>query len=172
MHRPASSEYAPAHAAYVDLVSEDDIVSVLEEQLGAVEALLGPLPEEEGNVRHAPYTWSIKDVVGHLIDCERVFGYRTLRFARGDATPLAGFDENLYAPAAESDRCRLGELLAEFESLRRSHIWFFQHLPEAAWTRTGVANGNTVSVRALAYIMAGHVRHHLAILRRRLSAPA
>jgi hypothetical protein len=169
MPRPASSEYAPDCAPYVALVPEDDVVKTLEDQLAELLALLGPVPEAVGNVRHAPYTWSVKQVVGHLIDSERVFVYRTMRFARGDDTPLPGFDEVIYAQAGEFDRCRLRDLVAEFEALRRSHLWFLRHLPEAAWTRTGLANGNPVSVRALAYITAGHVRHHMAILRRRLS---
>ena len=169
MHRPASSEYAPENASYVDLVPEEDIITTLEQQLAEVLALLGPVAEDVGNVRHAPYTWSVKEVVGHLIDCERIFGCRALRFARGDATPLPGFDENVHARAAESDRCRLCDLVAEFEAVRRSHLWLLRHLPEAAWTRSGEANGNPVSVCALAYIMAGHVRHHLAILHRRLA---
>ncbi len=168
MHRPSSSEYAAGNAEYVALVPEDDIVKTLEEQLAEVLALLRPVPEEQGNVRHPPYTWSVKEVVGHLTDSERIFGCRALRFARGDTTPLPGFDENDYARTADSDRCRLADLVAEFEAVRRSHLWLLRHLPEAAWTRSGEANGNVVSVRALAYIMAGHVRHHVAILRRRL----
>lgn len=168
MRQPDSSEYSSSHAAYVDLVPEEDIIDTHERQLAEVLALLRPVSEDVGNVRHPPYTWSVKEVVGHLIDSERIFGCRALRFARGDTTPLPGFDENVYAPAAESDRCRLSDLVAEFEAVRRSHVLMLRHLPEAAWTRIGEANGNPVSVRALAYIMAGHVRHHLAILRRRL----
>jgi hypothetical protein len=169
MPRPASSEYAPDCAGYVDLVPEDEIIKVHEEQLTELLELLSPLTEAQGNTSHAPYTWSVKQVVGHLIDCERIYGCRALRFARGDTTPLPGFDEVPYAQAGESDRCRLCDLVAEFEAVRCSHLWFWRHLPEAAWTRTGVANGSSVSVRALAYIMAGHVRHHMAILHRRLS---
>jgi hypothetical protein len=169
MHRPRSSEYAPAEGGYVALVPEDDIMTVLEEQLAELLALLRPVSEDQGNVRHPPYTWSIKEVVGHLTDGERIFGCRALRFARGDATPLPGFDENTYARAGNFDRCRLGELVEEFEFVRRSHLWLFRHLPEAAWMRIGEANGSAVSVRALAFILAGHVRHHTAILRRRLA---
>jgi hypothetical protein len=169
MHRPAPSEYAPANAGYVNLVlDEDDIITTHEQQLAEVLALLGPVAEDVGNVRHAPYTWSVNEVIGHMIDCERIFGYRAMRIARGDAAPLPGFDENAYVRAAESDRCRLCDLVAEFEAVRRSHLWLLRHLPETAWTRSGEANGNSVSVCAVAYIMAGHVRHHLGILRRRL----
>jgi hypothetical protein len=169
MHRPSSSEHPAECAGYVALVPEDDIVKTLEEQLTEVLGLLRPVAETVGNVRHPPYTWSVKEVVGHLTDCERIFGCRALRFARGDTAPLPGFDENDYALAANSDRCRLADLVAEFEAVRRSHLWLLWYLPEGAWTRTGQANGHPVSVRALAYIMAGHVRHHTAILRRRLA---
>jgi DinB family protein len=168
MHRPSSSEYAPAYDGYVALVLEDDIVKVLEEQLAELVALLLPVAEEQGNVRHPPYTWSVKEVVGHLTDGERIFGCRALRFARGDAAALPGFDENSYVRAGDFDRCQLADLVEEFALVRRSHLWLFRQVPEAAWTRTGEASGSAVSVRALAYIMAGHVRHHAAILRRRL----
>jgi hypothetical protein len=169
MQRPSSTEFAPYYSKYVALVPEDNVLPVLEKQLEEMLAFLRPVPEEQGNVRHPPYTWSIKQVVGHLTDSERVFGYRALRFSRGDATPLPGFDENEYARGAESDRCPLRDLVSEFEFVRRSHLWLFRNLPDAAWTRSGEANGNPISVRALAYVLAGHVRHHLAILRQRLS---
>jgi hypothetical protein len=168
MHRPSVTEYAPQHNSYVALVPEDDIIKTLEAQLADTLALLRPVPESEGNKRHAPYTWSVKEVVGHLADSEQVFGYRSLRFARGDATPLPGFDENPYVATAEFDRGPLADLVARFESIRRSNLHFFQSLSDAAWLRRGEANGNIVTVRALAYVIAGHARHHVAILRRRL----
>ena len=174
MSRPGPTEYAPYYEKYLALVPEDDILVALEGELGATLALLRSVPTAEADVRHPPYTWTIKEVVGHLTDCERVFGYRALRIARGDPTPLAGFDENAYARAADADRHPLAELAEEFEVVRRSHIWLFRHLAEECWTRTGVANETGVSVRALAYILVGHERHHTAIVRRRLSdsAPA
>jgi hypothetical protein len=168
MPRPDATEYADYYGKYIALVPEDDVVAALENQLERTRSLLRGVPEDESLVRHAPYTWSTREVVGHLIDCERVFGYRALRIARGDATALPGFDENAYARTAESDRCPLAELAVEFESLRRSHVWLFRHLPEAAWTRTGIANDQRVSVRAVAYILVGHERHHTTILSRRL----
>jgi hypothetical protein len=174
MSRPGPTEYAPYYEKYLALVPEDDILVALEGELGATLALLRSVPTAEADVRHPPYTWTIKEVVGHLTDCERVFGYRALRIARGDPTPLAGFDENAYARAADADRHPLAELAEEFEVVRRSHIWLFRHLAEECWARTGVANETGVSVRALAYILVGHERHHTAIVRRRLSdsAPA
>jgi DinB superfamily len=168
MQRPASTEHAAYYGKYIDLVTETDIVATLAAQLDEVLPFLRAIPESQGNVLHPPYTWSIKHVVGHLTDSERVFGYRALRFARGDATALPGFDENAYARAAESDRRPLADLVAEFEALRRSHVLMFRNLPEAAWSRSGLANNNGVSVRAAAYILVGHVRHHTAILRKRL----
>ena len=168
MPRPAPSEYAPYYAKYIDLVPEEDILAALEAQLAETLAVLRPAPESQGNVRHPPYTWTVKEVVGHLTDTERVMGYRALRFARGDATPLPGFEENDYAREGQSDRVRLADLVGEFEAVRRSHVWLFRTLPEAAWARGGEANGSPVTVRALAYIMAGHARHHTAILRKRL----
>ena len=168
MPRPAPGDFAPFYAKYMDLVPEDDIQAVLSKQLDEFLALTRPVSEATGNMRHPPYTWSVKQVVGHLADSERVFGYRALRFARGDTTPLPGFEENDYARTAESDRVRLADLVSEFEATRRSHLWLFRNLPAEAWDRAGTANGSRVTVRALAFIMAGHVRHHGVILKKRL----
>jgi hypothetical protein len=172
MTRPQSSEYAPDYQPYIALVPEDDILAALETQLGDTLAVLRGVTEAQGNQRHPPYTWSVKEVIGHLTDCERILGYRALRFARDDTTPLPGFDENVYARAAEFDRLPLRDLLAQFEAVRRSYLFFFRGLTEAAWGRTGQANGQPITVRALAYAIVGHARHHTAILRKRLSTPA
>jgi hypothetical protein len=168
MPRPAPDEYAPFYAGYVALVPEDDLLPLLAAGREATARLLAGVPEAEGDARHAPYTWSVKEVVGHLIDAERVFGYRALRFARGDATALPGFDEGAYVAAAGFDRLPLADLAAEFAALRRSHEHFFAGLSAEAWGRRGVANGSPVTVRALAAILVGHERHHTAILARRL----
>ena len=168
MHRPSLTEYAPYFEKYIALVPEENILSALEAQLDEMIILLRGVPEAEANVRHAPYTWSVKEVVGHLTDSERIFGYRALRFARGDSTPLPGFDENVYVQAAKFDHLRLTNLMGEFETVRRSHVYFFRSLNEAAWSRVGEANGNAMSVRALVYAIVGHARHHTAILRKRL----
>jgi DinB superfamily len=166
--RPEPTEYAPYYAKYLDLVPEDDILPALEAQLAETLAVLRAAPEGQGDVRHPPYTWTVKEVVGHITDTERVMGYRALRFARGDQTPLPGFDEQIYVPAGQFDRVPLRDLAAEFEAVRRSHLPLFRHLPAAAWARGGKANDNPVTVRALAYIIVGHARHHTAILRKRL----
>ncbi len=169
MAQPESSEYASYYGKYVTLVPEDNVVAAMRSELAQTVALLNGVAERDASVCHPPYTWTIKQVVGHLTDCERVFGYRALRFARGDTTPLPGFDENNYARFAESDQRPLIDLTAEFEAVRRSHLYLFQNLPGDAWIKRGSANGNDVSVRALAYIILGHERHHTAIVRRRLA---
>jgi hypothetical protein len=170
MTRPEATEYNPYYAKYTQLVPEDDLLGAMRSEITRTIAFLRQVPESEAGRLHAPYTWTIRQVVGHLIDCERVFGYRALRFARGDATPLPGFDENPYAVAGEFDRLHLADLADEYEAVRRSHVLLFSHLPEAAWLRRGVANNSEITVRALAWILVGHERHHMAIVRQRLAA--
>lgn len=169
MSRPNATEYATFYETYVSLVPERDILHTMVTQTVELFPFLRGITEEVACLRHPPYTWSVKEVIGHLLDAERVFAYRALRFARNDATPLAGFDENDYMQAAEFDRYRFRDLVEEFEMLRRSHLLFFNNLPASAWTRIGIASDNKVTVNALAYIIVGHVRHHTAILRKRLS---
>ena len=171
MQLPTPAEYAPYYGKYMVLVPDGDIVGAMDAQLKEMLDYFRPVADAQASVPHPPYTWTIKEVVGHINDCERVFGYRALRFARGDRTPLPGFDENAYAPEGQFNRLRLPDLVSELEGLRRSHIAMFRNLPEAAWSRVGEANGNPVSVKAIAYILVGHVRHHMAIVRKRL-APA
>lgn len=171
MRRPDPSEYAPFYETYVRLVPDRDVVTSMEDQLAGFLSLMARVPESEGGVRHPPYTWSVKEVVGHLADGERVFSHRALRFSRGDATPLPGFDEGPYVTAAGFDRFPLSELVESFAAARRSSLWVFRHLPEGAWDRAGVASGHAITVRALAYCLVGHVRHHEGILRKRLKLP-
>jgi hypothetical protein len=168
--RPSASEHAPFYAGYVALVPEVDVMGVLESQARDVDGLLRSIPDAHVGVLHPPYTWTIRQVVGHLIDGERIFAYRALRIARGDATPLPGFDENTYARSGEFDRLALPQLADEFAAVRRSTVLLFRHLPATAWSRAGTANGSPITVRASAFIIAGHVRHHLAIIRKRLAA--
>jgi uncharacterized damage-inducible protein DinB len=167
--RPEPSEYAHFYQTYISLVTPGDILAELATQLTETLSLLDGLAESEAEKHHAPYTWSIKDVMGHLIDAERIFGVRALRFARQDGKELPGFDENDYAVQAHSDARALADLLQEFALVRRAHLYFFRSLTDEAWRRRGIANGHPVSVRALAYIIAGHKRHHMSILRTRLS---
>ncbi len=168
MQRPETTEYAKFFSTYIDLVPETNVLVAMTAQLGEFGGFLRKVPEAQGDVCHAPYTWTVKEVVGHLTDGERVFGYRALRFGRGDTTPLPSFDENPYVKAAGYERLTLAEVVSEYEAARRSNLFLFRNFPAAAWSRVGTAAGNPVSVRALAYIIVGHTRHHGAILRKRL----
>ena len=167
--RPDPSEFSPVVADYIALVPPGDLLTILADQAEELKRLVGGLTDEQALVHHAPYTWSTKQVLGHLADCERVFGYRAMRVARNDATPLPGFDENAYMRAVDFDRWPVGELLEEFALLRRSHVLLFRYLPDDAWLRSSEVNGHTMTTRAVACVMAGHMQHHLQILRKRLS---
>ena len=149
------------------LVTGSDVVAALEDQPLETVALLSSLTEEQGDFRYAPDKWSIKEVLGHLIDCERVFTYRALRFARHDETPLASIEQDDYVRNSGCAERRLADLIEEFVSVRRATIWLFRSLSPDAWARRGTASGNPVSVRALAYIAAGHELHHRRILQER-----
>ncbi|HEX8634788.1 MAG TPA: DinB family protein [Pyrinomonadaceae bacterium] len=165
--RPAETEYAPYYGKYVSLVHGDDILAVLSDQLSATLALLRGIPESQAGFRYADGKWSINELVGHMIDAERIFAYRALRFGRNDQTPVPGFEQDDYIRHASFDACSLGDLTAEFESVRRATLFLFRHLDAAAWMRRGIASDSEVSVRALAYIIAGHELHHAGILRDR-----
>lgn len=164
---PAATEYAPYYGRYVSLVPEGDILAMLAEQMNSTLGLLRGIDEEKAGWRYAPDKWSIKELVGHMIDTERIFAYRALRFARNDETELQGFEQDDYVRHASFDAYRLGDLAREYEFVRGANLLMFKHLDEAAWQRRGVASGGEVSVRALAFIIAGHERHHVKILRTR-----
>ena len=165
--RPDVSEYAPFYHGYVTSVPEGDVVELL--RSGGRELLdaIRGIPEERGGHRYGPDKWTIREVIGHLIDAERIFTYRALRIARGDRTLLPGFDENEYVKTAGSDRRTIADLGRELAAVRESTVLLFESLEDDAWTRTGNANGKEMSVRALAYVTAGHPLHHLGILRER-----
>ena len=167
MNRPEKNEYAAFYETYVSLVDETDIVSVLAKNLNELQNLLAEVSEEKASYAYAEGKWSIRELLGHLIDGERVFSYRALRISRDDQTPLASFEENSYVANSNFSRAKLADLIEEFSLLRRSNILFFKNLNDEAWLRTGTASEEAVSVRALAYIMVGHVRHHASILRER-----
>jgi hypothetical protein len=166
---PGASEYAPYYATYIRLVPPGDVLEFLDRQIGEVSKWLGQVPAEQQAVHHAPYTWTLKEVVGHLDDAERIMAYRALRIARGDATPLPGFDENAYVPAGEFNRRPWADLIEGYVAVRRCTVGFFRGLRPEAWTRMGTANNVPVSVRALAHIIAGHTLHHFRIMLRRLA---
>jgi hypothetical protein len=162
--KPDETEYLPYYGKYISLVPEGNILTILSKQIDETLALLQTIPESLANFRYAPDKWSIRQLVGHAIDTERIFAYRALCFARNDKTPLPGFAENDYINNASFDDYPLTELAAEFESVRRSNLFLFKHLDEEAWLRRGKASDAEVSVRALAYIIAGHELHHRNIL--------
>ena len=168
MLRPEKSEYAEFYANYVSLVVETDVVSALQNQPSELQRLLFEISDAgKENFRYAQGKWSVKELLGHIIDGERVFSYRALRMSRGDQTPLAAFEENSYVAGSNFSNSRLDDLIEEFSLLRAANVLLFKNLTEEAWLRTGTASDATVSVRALAFIMVGHVRHHVNILRER-----
>jgi hypothetical protein len=168
LSRPASGDYDPAAAGYVSLAPDiTDAVSQLISQRDAVGRRLSTVNATAAGHRYAPGKWSVREVVGHLSDAERVFAYRLLRIARGDETPLAGFDENTYVPAGAFDRRELNALIKEWMATRDATIALVRGLPADAWTHRGTANGKSVTAAALAYIILGHVEHHLGILKDR-----
>jgi len=169
--RPGSDEYAPSYAGYVARIADyEDVVAVLASQLNEVTARLEGIPEARGDYRYAPGKWSIKEVVGHLCDTERVFAYRALRIGRADITPLSSFDDEAYVHEIGAAERTLSDLAGEWGDVRRATLALVRNLPAPAWSRRGVASDQPISVRALAYIIAGHVRHHLEVLTARYGA--
>ncbi len=165
--RPTDGEYMPFFGRYVSLVKEDAILETLQQQAQTIQTVLGGLNETQAGFRYGPAKWSIREVVGHMIDTERIFGYRALSIARGEQRSLYSFDENAYAAHSNHDLCALPGLIEEFANLRHSHVLMFKHMDDAAWRRVGRVNDHPTSARALAFIMAGHVRHHANVLSER-----
>ena len=165
--RPESGEYAPYYEKYISLVKGNDIVGILEGQRLQMAQIFGARSEREGNFRYAPDKWTVKEVLGHVIDAERIFTYRALRMARADQKPLQGFEQDDYVRTAASNERALGDLTEEFALVRGASIALFHSLNDEAWGRRGVASNNEVTVRALAYITAGHELHHRRILEER-----
>ena len=167
--RPDPSECAMFYRGYIDQIPETDIVGVLQSQLSEVCQFWRTIPEELAASVQPPYTWKLRQVLDHLVDGERIFGYRLHRIARGDATPLPGFDEQHYAVASEEHPAPLSDIIAAFESLRMANLLLIRNLADAAWDRAGTTSGSHITARALIYILAGHVRHHDVVLRKRLA---
>jgi hypothetical protein len=167
MNRPAETEYAPGFQSYVGQVNETDIMAVLRSEIDDLDVLLGRVPAEKETYAYAEGKWTIREIVGHLIDGERVFGYRALCIARGEQQNLPGFEQDDYLRASPYNRVDLEDLLSEMRLVRLSNIAMFRTLDEEAWNRVGIANNTQVTVRALAFIMAGHMRHHMNVLRER-----
>lgn len=170
MNRPNENEYASDYQGYVNQVSETDILLVLRAQMDDLDVLLERVAPEKETYRYAEGKWSIREIVGHLIDGERVFGYRAFSIARGEQQNLPGFDQDEYMLTAPYEHIELEDLLSELRLIRLGNIAMFRTLDEASWNRTGTANANQISVRAIAFIMAGHLRHHMNVLRERYLA--
>jgi MOSC domain-containing protein YiiM len=166
--RPADDEFGRHLDVYVDRVAPfDDAVKALEDQRDCVVARLRGVSVEKASFRYAPGKWSAVEVVGHLADTERVFGYRLMRFGRNDQAPLSGFDENTYVPAGAFDRRPIADVVDEFAAVRNATVALVKGMPSEAWTRRGMANNKEISTRALVYVVLGHVEHHLALLAER-----
>ena len=171
--RPEPGEYREYYGKYIALVPDGNIIAMLSTQARETAALLRSLRPEQANVGYAPGKWTIKQVVGHIADAERVFAYRMLRIARADSTPLPGFEENDYAQTGGHNDRTLESIIAEFEATRAATIALIAGIPQDAWTRRTVVNDTPITARALAYIIAGHELHHRRIIEERyLALPA
>ncbi len=167
--RPSTTEYAGYYGLYIDRVPNGDILELLENQIAEFTGVLSAASEEEAGIVHSPYTWTIKQVVGHLIDVEKVFGYRSHRFACNDLRPILGMEQNSFVNSLDYESPLLSDMVVELKCSRLSNRYFLTRIPETAWSRTGTADGNVISVRAIAYILVGHVIHHLEIIKKRLA---
>ncbi len=165
--RPKDTDYAAPFADYIANVPEDDVLDAIERQSSETQKFLATLDDSRAAFRYEASKWSVKEVIGHLIDAERVMSFRALAFARGDTQPLPGFEEKDYVQNAHFDDWSLGDLAESYALVRRANIVFFCNLPAEAWDRRGVANDNAITVRALAYVIVGHERHHLRVLKER-----
>ena len=163
--RPDPAEYAPYFQRYVDLVPEDDIVAALAKQADVTASRLRQLDEAGAAHRYAPGKWTIKQVVGHMGDTERILSFRALSISRGETNPLPGFDEDSYVRGAEFDSRPYADLVDTLTVVRRANVLMLGHLSEDAWDRRGIADGKQTSVRGLAFTILGHERHHLRVLR-------
>lgn len=167
MNRPEKAEYDPYYEKYISLVNENSLVETLAAQPGELNELFQGMPDEKGTYAYGEGKWATKEVLSHVIDGERMFAYRIFRISRGDKTPIEGFEQDGYIENAHANTRPFAVLLEEFELLRRANMHFFENLNDQDWLRTGTANECEISVRALAFIMAGHVRHHIRILNER-----
>jgi len=162
--RPQPGDYAPYYEKYLSQIQGGDILATLDDQRRQMLLLLSGRAEADGELRYAPGKWTVKEVLGHICDAERIFAYRALRISRNDPTPMEGFDENEYVRNAPFASLSLADLIEDYIAVRRATITLFRNLDQASWTRRGVANKNEVTVRALAYIIAGHELHHRKIM--------
>jgi len=165
--RPNDDEYSPFYGKYIQRVADGDLVAILRDQVATSAALLRNAPADRADFAYAPGKWTLKQVIGHMIDVERVMSYRALRFSHNDATELPGFDENDWVANSNSSERTIADLVAEYEAVRAATVHFARHLGRDALVRRGTANGQQLSVRALLFIIAGHELHHIALVRER-----
>ena len=167
MNRPNESEYDPYYGKYIALVPESEIIGPLDSQPDELQGLFSTVSEDRGTHAYDDGKWTVKEVLSHLIDGERMFAYRVFRIARGDKTPMEGFEQDGYIENSYANTRSFSDLLGEFAQLRQANMAFFRNLKDDDWIRTGTANNAEISVRSLAWIMAGHIRHHVDILKSR-----
>ena len=164
MQRPEASEFAPYYNNYISQIDGDSVLPVLDAQIEQIRSMFAAVPEGKGAYAYAEGKWTIKELLSHLIDGERIFAYRILRISRGDKTPIEGFEQDDYIQTSNANNRSFADLLDEFDHERRANLLLVKNLSDGASLRMGTASNNPVSVRALVYIMAGHVKHHLHIL--------
>jgi hypothetical protein len=165
--RPRNTEAAPYYFTYIDQAVGDDALVIIQKQVAPSLQLFSDISEEKSRYRYGPDKWSIRQVLNHVSDTERAFAFRALWFARGFDMPLPSYDQNVAAAGAEADRVSWADHIEEFRHVRLATISQFQNMPTDAWNRSGIASDNRFTVRALAFIIAGHVEHHLKIVRER-----
>jgi uncharacterized damage-inducible protein DinB len=167
LERPKTGEAAPYYSTYIDLVSSDNIVTFLEAQLEETLPFLSEISEDQSLHRYAPEKWSMRQLLNHVTDTERVFVFRAMWFARGFSDPLPSYDQNVGVEGARADAVPWAAHIEDFRQVRQATLTLFRNFPEQAWLRRGIASDNPFTVRALAYIVAGHVAHHTSILKQR-----
>jgi uncharacterized damage-inducible protein DinB len=167
MKRPETNEFAPYYNGYILLIEGDDVMPVLNSQVAELRSMIAGVPEEKGSYAYAEGKWTVKELLSHVIDGERIFSYRILRVSRGDKTPIEGFEQDEYIENSNANNRSFADLLDEFELQRRSNLLMVNNISDEGSKRMGTASDNPVSVRALTYVMAGHVTHHVNILKER-----
>ena len=170
MNRPETDEFFSYYNTYISLIEGNEVWPVLDAQVSEIRAMFSAMPEERGAFAYEAGKWSIKEVLSHLIDGERIFAYRILRISRGDETPIEGFEQDGYIEHSNANNRSFAELIEEFDLQRRSNLLMLRNISEEGSRRMGTASGKPISVRALTYITAGHVRHHINILNERYLA--